>query len=111
MCIRDRLLDKGVPIQKIRDVRGTVYLCHTGEKIHYDVGGSWSYADVRADKRAYARAFALQYRNQDSVNGKALTEIYDNDVMLVQNPPMPPLEREELDWVYSLPYMLSLIHI
>lgn len=100
-----QLLDKGVPIQKIRDVRGTVYLCHTEEKIHYDVGGSWSYADVRADKRAYARAFALQYRNQDSVNGKALTEIYDNDVMLVQNPPMPPLEREELDWVYSLPYM------
>ena len=24
--------------------------------------------------------------------------------MLVQNPPMPPLEREELDHVYSLPY-------
>jgi radical SAM superfamily enzyme YgiQ (UPF0313 family) len=24
--------------------------------------------------------------------------------MLVQNPPMPPLEREELDWVYSLKY-------
>jgi uncharacterized radical SAM protein YgiQ len=25
--------------------------------------------------------------------------------MLVQNPPMPPLEREELDRVYALPYM------
>ena len=33
-----------------------------------------------------------------------MTESY-GDKMLVQNPPMPPLEREELDWVYSLPYM------
>ena len=24
--------------------------------------------------------------------------------MLVQNPPMPPLNTDELDWVYSLPY-------
>ena len=32
-----------------------------------------------------------------------MIEYYD-DKMLVQNPPMPPLEREELDRVYALPY-------
>ncbi|MBQ9129932.1 MAG: YgiQ family radical SAM protein, partial [Clostridia bacterium] len=42
-------------------------------------------------------------RNQDAISGKALVEYYDNK-MLVQNPPMPPLEREELDKVYDLPY-------
>ena len=43
-------------------------------------------------------------RNNDHINGKAVTECYDNK-LLVQNPPMPPLEREELDRVYALPYM------
>ena len=30
---------------------------------------------------------------------------YYGDRMLVQNPPMPPLEREELDAVYALPFV------
>ena len=46
----------------------------------------------------------VQYKNQDSAYGKALIEYY-GDKMLVQNPPMPPLEREELDAVYDLPFM------
>ena len=97
------LLDRGIPIKKIRDVRGTVYLCAKEDKINYDHVGGWNYDDLKTDKRLYAEAFAEQYRNQDSVNGRAIVEYYD-DKMLVQNPPMPPLEREMLDWVYSLPY-------
>ena len=50
-----------------------------------------------------ARAFAVQYKNTDSVKGKAIIEYY-GDKMLVQNPPMPPLSRDELDEVYALPY-------
>ena len=30
------LLDKGVPIKKIRDVRGTVWLGNREDKIHFD---------------------------------------------------------------------------
>ncbi len=97
------LLDRGIPIKKIRDVRGTVYLCAKDDKINYEHVGGWNYDDLKTDKRLYAEAFAEQYRNQDSVNGRAIIEYYD-DKMLVQNPPMPPLEREMLDWVYSLPY-------
>ena len=97
------LLDRGIPIKKIRDVRGTVYLCGREDKINYEHVGGWNYDDLKTDKRLYAEAFAEQYRNQDSVNGRAIVEYYD-DKMLVQNPPMPPLEREMLDWVYSLPY-------
>ena len=29
------LLRRGIPIRKIRDVRGTVYMCAPDEKIHY----------------------------------------------------------------------------
>ena len=98
-----RLLDKGVPVKKIRDVRGTVYLAKAGDPIHYESIEVGDYDELKTDKRAYAKAFAIQYKNTDSVHGKAIVEYY-GDKMLVQNPPMPPLEREELDRVYSLPY-------
>ena len=98
------LLDRGVPIKKIRDVRGTVYLCAPEDKVNYPVAATFDYNVLKTDKRAYAEAFGVQYKNQDSINGKAICEMYDSK-MLVQNPPMPPLEREELDKVYSLPYM------
>ncbi len=98
------LLDKGVPISKIRDVRGSVWLGKKGDKIHFDIGGEWDFEYIRKSKEEYARTFALQYKNQDSIYGKALVEYY-GDRMLVQNPPMKPLEREELDEVYALPFM------
>ncbi len=100
-----KLLDKGVPIRKIRDVRGTVYFCKPEERdaVHFDIAATFDYNDLKTDKRAYAEAFGVQYRNQDAIGGRAICEIYDNK-LLVQNPPMPPLEREELDAVYALPY-------
>lgn len=98
------LLDRGVPIRKIRDVRGCVYLARRGEPVHFDSVETYDYDRLKTDKKAYADAFAVQYRNTDSVRGKAVIEYY-GDKQLVQNPPMPPLEREELDWVYDLPYV------
>ncbi|MBQ8720392.1 MAG: YgiQ family radical SAM protein [Clostridia bacterium] len=97
------LLDKGVPVRKIRDVRGTVYLADRGDRVAYDFIEVGDYDTLKSDKRAYAKGFALQYKNTDSVRGKAIVEYY-GERMLVQNPPMLPLEREELDRVYSLPY-------
>ena len=98
-----KLLDKGVPVKKIRDVRGSVYIAKTGEKVFFDSIDVGDYDQIKEDKSAYAKAFAVQYKNTDSVRGVALIEHY-GDKMLVQNPPMPPLDREELDRVYSLPY-------
>ena len=98
-----KLLDKGVPVRKIRDVRGSVYLASRGDTVHFDSVEIGDYDTLKADKEAYARAFAVQYKNTDSVRGRAIIEYY-GDKMLVQNPPMPPLEREELDRVYALPY-------
>ncbi len=97
------LLDRGIPVRKIRDVRGCVYLAPRGEGLHYDAVCCGDYNELKAGGEAYARAFAVQYDNQDAITGRAVVEMYD-DKMLVQNPPMPPLEREELDAVYALPY-------
>ena len=98
-----KLLDKGVPIKKIRDVRGCAYLAARGEKVYFDSIETYDYDILKEDKAAYAKAFAIQYKNTDSVRGKAIIEYY-GEKMLVQNPPMPPLEREELDKVYALPF-------
>ena len=98
------LLDRGVPIRKIRDVRGTVWLGKPKDTMHFEVAATFDYNDLKENKRKYAEAFGVQYKNQDAINGRAICEMYDSK-MLVQNPPMPPLEREELDRVYALPYM------
>ena len=66
------LLDRGVPIKKIRDVRGTVYLCAPEDKVNYPVAATFDYNDLKTDKRAYAEAFGVQYKNQDSIYGKAI---------------------------------------
>ena len=98
-----QLLDRGVPVRKIRDVRGTVYLAKRDEKVHFDSVVCGDFDELKSDKAKYAAAFATQYKNTDSVRGRAVIEYY-GEKMLVQNPPMPPLEREELDRVYDLPY-------
>ena len=98
------LLDKGVPIRKIRDVRGTCFMESRGFEPHFESVFCGEYDDIKSDKRAFASAYKIQSDNQDHIYGMAVTEGY-GEKLLVQNPPMPPLTRKELDAVYSLPYM------
>ena len=107
------LLDRGVPVGKIRDVRGTAYVCRRGEKIFFEPAEGYGengepvgydFEKLSSDKEAYARAFRVQYENNDHVTGKATAEYY-GDRMLVVNPPQSPLGTEELDEVYALPYV------
>ncbi len=97
------LLARGVPVRKIRDVRGTVYAAQKGERVHYPVADTFDYARMCEDRRYFASCYAVQYRNTDAVTGQALVEDYGSRV-LVLNPPQPPLERDELDRVAELPY-------
>lgn len=122
-----QLLDKGVPVKKIRDVRGTAYLCKIGEKTAFPVAENYKFLDreplhdmfdkdsdeplpagysydlLKTDREVYADSFRVQYFQNDSVHGKSIVEYYDKK-MLVVNPPQPPLEREELDEVYAIPF-------
>jgi uncharacterized radical SAM protein YgiQ len=97
------LLDKGVPVKKIRAERGCVYLCKIEDEVHFPVGAEFDYNVIKENKKEYARAFGIKYKNQDAIYGGAIIEYYDNK-KLVQNPPAFPLERHELDAVYALPY-------
>ncbi|MBQ3900549.1 MAG: YgiQ family radical SAM protein [Clostridia bacterium] len=107
-----KLLDRGVPVEKIRDVRGTAYVCKRGEKINFEPAGGYGddgtprgyeFDTLASDRAAYADAFRVQYENNDHVTGRAVVEYY-GDRMLVVNPPQPPLGEDELDRVYELPY-------
>ena len=46
LCRIAELLDKGVPIRKIRDVRGTVYLAKPEDPIHFEVATTFDYNAV-----------------------------------------------------------------
>lgn len=99
-----KLLDRGVPVKKIKNIRGTVVTCDK----EYKPKGEYIYLgdsdDIKKDKKLYAECFAIQYQNCDSINGKTLIEGYGKN-NLIQNPPSHILEREELDKVYALDYM------
>ena len=97
------LLDKGVPIGSIRDVRGTCYLTDAAHAPTGDVVEGYQYTELKRNKRLVAQAFSQQFKEQDAVRGRTVTEYY-GDRVLVQLPPQPPLERDELDEVYALPY-------
>ncbi len=97
------LLERGVPIGKIRDVKGTVVLA---EKDYKPKGAAIrlpDYRTVAGDKAKYASSFKTQYANCDPVGGKVLCEMYDEG-LLVQNPPSAPLSTAELDDLADIPY-------
>ena len=95
-------LEKGIPVKKIRFVKGTCYIAAEDDRL--DGIMLESYEDVSADKPSYANACRVQYEQQDPIRGKALIQKH-HDKYLVQNPPMMPLNTKELDAVYALPYM------
>lgn len=97
-----KLLERGVPIEKIKDVKGTVVRAPLDYFPNTKYIETYDYNTLKSDKKTYADAFKIQYSNTDSF-GISVIENYDN-CKIIQNPPPPILTREELDRVYSLPY-------
>lgn len=96
-------LDSGLPVSELTFLRGTVYKTRDRERIGDCI---WlpNYTETASDKNKYAESYMIQYGNTDFVTAKTLAEEY-REGTVVQNPPSPPLTEEELDRVYSLPYM------
>lgn len=96
-------LDSGIAVRDITFIPGTVYKTKDISALPDPVILP-SYEEMKADKRAYARSFDIQYRNTDFINGRILAEPYPQGTYVVQNPPQPPLTTQEMDDVYALPY-------
>lgn len=102
-------LDSGLDIKDISWIKGTCYRTSTIEKDEYTVNLP-SYSDLIEEEKNnlkkvdYCKSFVTQYQNMDYINGKRLVEEYTENTFVVQNPPQIPLERDELDNVYKLPF-------
>ena len=97
-------LESGIAVRDITFIDGTVYKTRKREDI-YDAIELPSFEDVKNQKQAYAKSFAIQYENTDPFSGTRLFETYDRALYVVQNPPAKPLNRQEMDDVYALPFM------
>ncbi len=96
-------LNAGENVSDIRDIRGTCYSVDVRETPYYGTECP-SFDNVCNSKKEYAVSCRIQQDEQDFFRGKAIKQRHGNK-MLVQNQPAIPLSQEELDDVYSLPYM------
>ena len=96
-------LDRGEAIQALHDIKGTVYAVDVRETPYGGVECP-SFDKVKSSKTEYAKAARIEQDEQDHIRGKLIKQKHGK-MMVVQNVPMPPLTTEELDWVYSLPYL------
>ena len=96
-------LSEGYPVESLYDIRGVCYKIRTDDYVPKSVVELPSYERVKEDKRDYAIASRRELEEADAVRGKTLIQRHGKYI-LVQNPPMQPLDTKQLDYVYSLPY-------
>ena len=102
-------LNNGENISELTDIKGTCYKIKS-EKFAPIKGSvecpSFELVSVpdANGKRQYAVSCKIQQTEQDATRGKTVIQKHGNYIV-VQNPPMTPLSTEEMDKVYSLPFM------
>ncbi|MBE7091239.1 MAG: YgiQ family radical SAM protein, partial [Clostridiales bacterium] len=101
-------LAEGESVEMMTDILGTCYAVPTKEYRYSPARECPSFEAVSAPtkegKIAYAKSCRIQQEEHDGVRGKKVIQRHGN-LILVQNPPTPPLTTEEMDAVYSLPFM------
>ncbi len=106
--IADRL-NGGESISQLQDIKGTCYAIKSEEFSHIEGAVECPSfelvsADTEKSKAQYAVSTKIQQQEQDATRGKTVIQKHGK-LILVQNPPMPPLTTEEMDEVYALPFM------
>jgi len=92
---------RGMPTHELKQLTGICYMAKQPPK---DAILLPSHDQVANDPKEYAKAFMMEYGEQDPVRGGVLCQMQDSQRYLVQNPPAMPLEQNELDQVYDLPF-------
>lgn len=93
-------LKAGISVEDLTYIKGTGYLSAENPE---DVVSLPSYETVSQNKLQYAQMTAMLQGANDPFYEKPYIQKCQHRWM-VQNPPQPPLSKEELDNVYALPY-------
>ena len=93
------------PFDEMNNIRGTAVITKSIDNINNFVLLP-SFEDVKNSKLLYAKASRLTHLESNPYNAKTLVQKH-NDKYVVINPPPIPLETEELDYVFALPYARS----
>lgn len=104
-----KLLNDGVPVSEIQNVKGTCYKIKTKDFTFIEGARECpSFEQVREEsengKRQYAISCKIQQAEHDATRGKTIIQRH-GEYIVVQNPPSEILTTEEMDKVYSLPFM------
>lgn len=95
-------LSDGVPVDAIRNVKGTCYAAGPdGLPEAFVELPSWK--EISASRSCFAEAYRISSLEQDPIKGRPLVQRHEKKA-LVQLPPALPLTEKEMDAVYDLPY-------
>jgi len=100
-------LQSGLNIKDLTYIKGTAFKSNTVTVCAEDAIILPTFNAVSKTKKTYAKSFLVQYKNSNHLTGKTLVEGYDDNCLIIQNPPAEPLSTEEMDMVYRLPYTRS----
>ena len=99
-----KLLQKGVPIDSIKNIKQTCFLANKNYKnLKDNVIKINSHEDCLKDKKKFASNFKTIEIQSNSVYSKQIIQEIE-DKLIVVNPPFPKTTEKELDEVYELPY-------
>ncbi|MCK4509048.1 MAG: YgiQ family radical SAM protein [Desulfuromonadales bacterium] len=90
----------GELIETITDLRGTAYMAKSDP---IDAVKLPSFEEVNASTEAYNQAFKLAANEKNPFSGKTLLQPHGSRLVVV-NPPAMPLDEEQLDHIYALPF-------
>lgn len=99
-------LDDGYDIRSVKDVLQTVYIAAEDEilgGIKSDDILIHSHEECLQNKKAQAENFRYIEEESNKIHAQRILQGLDGKYVVV-NPPYPPMEQNELDHIYELPY-------
>lgn len=97
-----KLLKKGVPFEKIKNIPQTAYITDNITKSPDDII-LYSYEECLRDKLKQAKNFKVIEEESNKYATSRIIQKTGNKSMVI-NPPYPPVSTKELDAWYDLPY-------
>ena len=98
-------LHQGKSVKELRDLRGVAYRLGASEPAPNGENTLVlpDYDAVTADKLAFCEMTRISHLETNPHNARRLVQRYGRETVVV-NPPALPLEQDEMDQVYALPY-------